>query len=173
MVARAAAAQLPLDQVRLIPAAQQPFKAAGHHASAADRVAMLRAAVAQDPVLTVDAREIERGGRSYTVETLRGLRAEQPEDALFLLIGADAADDLPKWREAAAIPTLATVVALTRPGVAVPDHPLIDRLIAVPAVMVSATDVRARVARGESIAEFVPPAVAQYIADHRLYGEGV
>ncbi len=173
IVARAAAERLALDQVRLVLARQQPFKAGRHGATAEDRLMMLRVAVRDDPILVVDERELCRSGASYTIDTLRELHAERLQDALVLLLGADAAHDLPTWKEAEAIPRLAAVVALTRPGVAVPEHPLIDEAIGVPPIDVSATGIRARCARGESIMDLVPAAVARYIAERRLYREGV
>ncbi len=173
IVARAAAERLALDQVRLVLARQQPFKAGSHRAAAEDRLMMLRVAVRDDPILVVDERELRRSGASYTIDTLREWHAERLQDALVLLLGADAAHDLPTWREAEAIPRLAAVVALTRPGVAVPEHPLIDEAIGVPAVVVSASGMRARCARGVSLTDLVPAAVARYIAERQLYREGV
>jgi nicotinate-nucleotide adenylyltransferase len=89
-----------------------------------------------------------------------------------LLVGADAAGDLPAWREAGALPGLATVAVLTRPGTAVPDDPLIGVRVAVPAVHVSASEIRARCARGATIRDLVPDAVRALIAARGLYREG-
>lgn len=168
-VAAAAADRLPLDRVHFVPAGQQPFKQGRHRASAADRVAMLELATAHDERFVVDRREVDRDGPSYTVDTLRALQAEFPRDPLVFLLGADAARDLFGWHEAEEIPRLATVVVLTRPGADSPDLSLAHRVLDVPAVEVSATQVRERVARGESITRLVPPAVAQYIENHGLY----
>ncbi|MDH3458618.1 MAG: nicotinate-nucleotide adenylyltransferase [Gemmatimonadota bacterium] len=168
-VARAARDRLGLDVVHLIPANRQPFKAQGHVASARDRLAMLRVAVAESPGLRADAREVERGGVSYTIDSLRELRAEFSEDALCLLIGADAARELPGWREGPEISRLARIGVLTRPGTPMPDLPWAAELVEVPAVAVSATDVRARLRRGESVTGLIPDAVAEYITTHGLY----
>jgi nicotinate-nucleotide adenylyltransferase len=97
------------------------------------------------------------------------MREEFPDDLLSLLIGADAAADLPDWREASALGRLARIVVLTRPGVPLPEHGLVDEYLPVPAVEISATEIRERVARGDPIEEFVPPVVAAYIASHALY----
>ena len=172
IVAQEAATRLGLDQVRLVPAGQQPFKRETRPASAADRMAMLRLAVADDARLVADDREIRRPGPSYTVDTLRELRADCPDAELCLLVGADAAGDLPTWHDAATIPSLARVVVLTRPGARVPSHPLIAQTLVVPAIGITATDVRARCRRGESVRYLVPDAVARYIAERRLYAEG-
>jgi nicotinate-nucleotide adenylyltransferase len=172
IVAQEAAGRLALDQVRLVVAGRQPLKRRGHVAAAADRLAMLSLAVAGDPRLVADGRELDRPGPSYTIDTLRELGREQPGAALCLLVGADAAGDFPQWREAETIPSLATVVVLTRPGMTVPDHLLIGETLEVPAIDISATVVRARCRRGESIRYLVPDAVARYIAERQLYTEG-
>lgn len=171
IVAGAAADALRLDRVHFVPACVQPFKAGRQHASPADRVAMLLAALPHDTRFELDTREIEREGVSYTVDTLREFAAEFPGDELSLLVGADAARDLPGWRDASAIPQLAEVVVLTRPGEEVPRH-LAARTLSVPAVEVSATQVRDRARRGESLEDLVPAAVARYIESHRLYHAG-
>lgn len=168
-VALAAGRALSAGAVHLVPAAVQPFKADRRLATAADRLAMLRLAVTGHDLLVVDDREIRRGGVSYTVDTLREMRAEFGTDRLCLMVGADAAHDLPQWRDGPGIARLATIVVLTRPGTAAPSHPLIDRVLEVPAVDVSATEIRNRVARGEPIRGLVPDAVAEYIASHGLY----
>jgi nicotinate-nucleotide adenylyltransferase len=172
IAAQEAATRLGLDQVRLVPAGVQPLKRDAHAAPAADRLAMLRLAVEGDARLVVDDRELRRPGPSYTVDTLRELRAAHPDAELCMLVGADAAADLPTWHEATAIPSLARVVVLTRPGVRPPAHPLIAQTLDVPAIDIAATDVRARCRRGESVRYLVPDAVARYIAERRLYAEG-
>ena len=172
IVAGAAADALALDRVHFVPAHVQPFKADRQHAAPDDRLAMLRAALAHDQRFVLDTREIDREGVSYTVDTLRAFAAEFPDDALSLLTGADAARDLPEWREAHAILQLAEVVVLTRPGEVVPRHELVGRTLEVPAVDVSATEVRERARRGEALDDMVPAAVARYIESHGLYRAG-
>ena len=168
-VAEAAAGQLRLDQVRFVPAAEQPFKPEGHHASVGSRVAMLEAAVQDRATFVLDLREVERGGVSYTAETLAGLRHDFPTDELFLLVGADAARELPSWREASRIGELARIVALTRAGEAPPASPCIAQTITVPSLDISSTGVRCAVREGRSLRKLVPDAVAEYIRYHRLY----
>ncbi|KPK00147.1 MAG: hypothetical protein AMS20_15345 [Gemmatimonas sp. SG8_28] len=168
-VADAAAAALGLRIVHLVPAYDQPFKSGEHRAGPDHRLAMLERAVFGHPRLVADDREIRRRGMSYSVDTLREMRQEYPGDSLSLLVGADAAADLPNWRDVGELAQLARIVALTRPGVALPAHPMVDQCLSVPAVDVSATEVRRRVACGEPIADLVPPAVAAYIASHGLY----
>jgi len=85
------------------------------------------------------------------------------------LLGADAAQDLPQWYEVESLPRLADVVVFARPGATIPAHRLITRVIEVPTIAVSASDVRARVAAGRSIRYWVPDAVREYIATRGLY----
>jgi len=170
IVAEAAAEELRLDQVRFIPAAEQPFKPQGHRASAADRVAMLELALQGHPKFFLDLREIERDGPSYTVDSLASLRRDFPEDELFLMVGADAALDLPGWRDASRIGELAQVVAMSRAGVAGPASPHVARSITVPSIGISSTSARQAVREGRSLRGLVPEAVAGYILTHELYG---
>jgi len=169
IVAAEARRVLELSEVRFIPARLQPFKGAPHHAGVEDRVAMLRLALAGAPGLLLDDRECRRPGPSYTVDTLRELRAELPAAELLLLVGSDAARDFAQWREAAAIRQLATLVVLSRPGASAPADGLEAQVLRVPAIDISATQIRERVRAGESIHFLVPDAVARYIADRRLY----
>jgi len=169
IVAAEAARALRLSEIRLIPVREHPFKQGQHVAGAEDRLAMVRVAVAGDPRFVVDDRECRRPGPSYTVDTLRALRAEMPAAALFLLLGSDSAQQLSAWRDAQAVRTLATVVELTRPGAEPSRQAGVSRTLEVPAMDVSATALRERVRRGESIRYFVPDAVAEYIATHGLY----
>ncbi len=168
VAAEQAAVRLALEVVRFVPAGRHPLKDR-HHAAADHRLAMVEAAIRDNPRFLLDPREARRPGPSYTVDTLRALAAESPGDALFFLLGADAARELAAWRDAEGIAGLATVVALTRPGAAPPAHPLITRVVEVPGIDVSATALREAVRRGESIRYLVPRAVEEYIARHGLY----
>lgn len=160
---------LGLGEVRLVPAGLQPFKT-GHAAPGEHRLRMLELAVADYPGLAVDRAELDRPGPSYMVDTLRTLRVREPGESWTLLVGADAATDFPSWREAEAIGELARVVFFDRAGQPPPARRDTDR-VEVPAIDISATDVRARVRDGRSIRYWVPDAVAEYIASHRLYVE--
>ena len=165
MVARAALAEVELDQLFIIPAAQSPFKSEQSPAPAADRLAWLRLAFGDEPRCEIDAQEIERAGVSYTIDTVRDYAARFPEAELFYLIGADHVPMLPEWREAAALADAVTFVVVPRPGeleTGVAEFPLSFRgtvLRGKPAA-ISASDLRKRLRAGESIENFVPPAVA-------------
>jgi len=168
MVAEAAADELGAT-VRFLPAREQPFKRAAHQASAEQRAAMLDLAVHGNPRLGVERIELGLPTPSYTVRTLRALAEREPGNRFLLLLGADAARDLAAWWEVEALPGLADVVIFARPGTTVPRHPLISRVIPVPSIDLSATQVRERVKQGRSIRYLVPDAVREYIATHGLY----
>lgn len=169
MVAQVAREALQLAELRFVPAGVQPFKAGAHVASAADRVAMLRLALASAPGLTLETCEVERAGPSYTVDTLRTLEAREPGESFILLLGADAARDLPRWREADEVLRRAKVAVLTRPGHEAPVAPWVSVVVPVPVLELSATDLRRRAAAGRSLRYFVPDAVANYVAARGLY----
>jgi nicotinate-nucleotide adenylyltransferase len=169
IVGQVAAETLGLDSLRFVPARVQPFKQGRHGASAEHRAAMLDLAVTGVPGLAAERAELERSGPSYTVDTLRELHAREPGIQLTLLLGADAAAELEAWREAAEIPRLARVVVFARAGTPVPSSSLIARTIQVPAIEISATEVRQRVREGRSIRSWVPDSVAEYVGRHRLY----
>ncbi len=169
IVGQAAAEALGLDELRFVPAREQPFKLGQHAAPADDRAAMLELAVQGAPRLSVERLELERPGPSYTVDTLRALVARHPGAALTLLLGADAARELEDWHEAGALPGLARIVVFARGSTAVPDSRLIAGVVEVPRIEISATEIRGRVRAGLPIRYWVPDAVARYVAQHRLY----
>jgi nicotinate-nucleotide adenylyltransferase len=169
LAAAEAAADALSTGVLFLPAREQPLKRAAHVAAPAHRAEMLALAVAGNSRLGVERIELELPAPSFTVHTLRALAARDPGRRPTLLLGADAARDLSAWREAEAVPGLADVVVFARPGTPVPRHAAITRVIAVPALDVSATQVRAMIAQGRSIRYLVPDAVREYIAAHGLY----
>lgn len=156
-------------RVRLVPAREQPFKPQARGATPEQRAEMLRLGIADNPRLALELIELELPAPSYTVRTLRALAEREPGNRFTLLLGADVARELPAWYESEAIPTLADVVVFARPGTEVPRHAMIQRVVEVPALDISATVVRQRVAAGRSIRYFVPDAIREYIATHGLY----
>ena len=172
IVAQSAVEAVGLDELRFVPARQQPFKAGAHRASAGERAAMVAQAIGASPIFSVERSELEREGPSYTVDTLRALRAREPGAELVLLVGSDAAAGIPRWHEAAELGRLARIVAFGRGGVDMEALPPGIEFITVPAVEISSTAVRERVRRGQSIRYWVPDAVAEFIAAHGLYGDG-
>lgn len=180
-----------LDRVLFLPCRQSPHKPRGAIATGQQRVEMLEFAVAGDSRFGVCSIELERSGPSYTVETLRQLRVEQPDCDLFFLMGADSLADLPLWREPHAILELATIVAVNRGHRPPPDWATLEsrlkergqappdpgrfrdrvRLVTMPAIDLSATEIRERVRSGLSLRFRVPRAVEEYIRQNGLYLE--
>jgi nicotinate-nucleotide adenylyltransferase len=169
IVGRVAAEALGLDELRFVPAREQPFKQGRHGASAAARAAMLDLAVAGASGFTVERVELDRPGPSYTVDTLSALKTREPGAELTVLLGADAAAELGAWHRAQELPALARIVVFGRPGVPIAPSALIAAAVEVPAIEISATEIRRRVRAGRPIRYWVPDAVADYIARHRLY----
>lgn len=161
---------LALTRLLLVPAARQPLKRGVEMTGPEHRLAMVRALATADPRLAVDDSEVARGGLSYTVDTLRSLRAAQPDAELFLLMGEDTAATLPQWREPEALALLVTVAIAGR-GEEQGPLPAGFRAQRLPVrrVDISATEIRDRVRRGRSVRGFVPDAVAEYIAAQQLY----
>lgn len=165
-----AAEQIGLDDVRYFPAAVQPLKVGRASAGAADRLAMTERLVQGIPGFSVDPAEIDRPGLSFTVDTLAELAAAVPGSERFLLLGADAYALFHQWREPDRVRSLATVVVMVRGGDAVPPQVMPGtQVLQTRRVDISSTELRARVRDGRTIRGFVPDAVADYIAEHRLY----
>lgn len=172
-VARAALQQAALDEVIFVVSAAPPHKHHAVHASAADRLAMVEAALAaEDPRLHASRMEIDRAGPSYTVDTLRQLQGQTPSAELFLIIGADALRDLPGWREPEAILGIAKLLAVPRPGFnSASVGALAGRyqLLDFPEQAVSSTEIRARAASGAPLTGLVPAEVIDIIHQRGLY----
>ena len=174
-LARAARDELGLDELLFVPAGQ-PWRKAGRIVAAANhRLAMLRLALKGELGFRVETLEMDRPGPSYTADTLEALRAARPGDELFFVIGEDALADLPNWVRPGRILELATLAVARRvdvPNAAAEGPPgLRERVVwlKMPLLAVSATEIRDRVRRGLPVDGLVPPAVAAYIREHRLY----
>jgi nicotinate-nucleotide adenylyltransferase len=171
-LARAAQHALKLDEVRWIPAGQ-PWQKARTITAAAHREAMVRAAIDGEPRFVLDRIELEREGPSYTIDTVNALHARQPQAELFLVIGADQYAGLHSWRGWQELVGRVTLAVANRPGPTPAVHPEVlrfaHRVVPLPMLDISATDIRERVARGVPIDSLVPPAVARYIKTHALY----
>jgi nicotinate-nucleotide adenylyltransferase len=164
---------LSFDRLVFVPTATQPLKAGQTVASPAQRLAMVRALVDGDPRFDVSTIEIDRGGLSYTVDTLTALSEQWPDSELFWLVGADAIETFPKWREPKRIAELATIVVLRRADEGMSQNleslPGSPRMVSSRRIDISSTEIRERVRAGKSIRGFVPDAVADLIAAERLY----
>lgn len=172
-VAGAVARALGLERVLLVPAAQAPLRASPVRASDAHRLAMLRLAIASDELLDVSEIELRRGGVSYTVDTLRALRAERPGDDFVWILGEDQLARLPQWAEPEALAASTEFAVYGRPGCVRAEPPAIPGLrvarVEGPQWPVSSTEVRARLASGASLAGLVADKVIEYIRENGLY----
>ncbi|MFL6521412.1 MAG: nicotinate-nucleotide adenylyltransferase [Chthoniobacterales bacterium] len=167
ILARDAIEQLELDELIFIPAALSPHKVGGSPADAEARVEMLRAAVEGEPRFCLDTLELERPAPSYTVETIEALRSREPAAQFIYLIGEDNVAQLSTWRRFAELSEMVQFAVLDRTGLTTPHpYPTVRRH-----VDISASDIRNRVARGQSIRYFVPPAVEKIIRARQLYLE--
>jgi nicotinate-nucleotide adenylyltransferase len=174
----AVAAAIPLDRVIFVPTNRSPWKQEEAPAPAEHRVAMLALALAGRTDFSLSLAEIERGGPSYTVETLRAITRTRPADSLYFLLGTDALAGFGQWKEPLEILRLARLAAFVRepyePGPLL-SAPLLSEnrssvlIFDAVRVKISSTAVRRAVARGESIAGTTPPAVEEYIVKQGLY----
>jgi nicotinate-nucleotide adenylyltransferase len=168
IVAEVAAETLGMP-VRFVPARAQPFKQATHGATPEQRAEMLDLAVAGNPRFSVERIELQLPAPSYTVRTLQALAEREPGNRFALLLGADAARDLPQWAEVELLSQMAELIGFPRSGTGVGSNDLIRRTIPVPEIHISAHAIRERVAQGRSIRYLVPDAVREYIAARGLY----
>ncbi len=159
-----------LDGVLFVPTGEPWQKIAvtdGEH-----RYLMSVIATASNPRFTVSRVDIDRDGPTYTIDTLKDVSAAFPEAELFFITGADAIKQILEWKDVDQIWSLAHFVAVTRPGhlLELPEAPKgAISVLEIPALAISSTDVRARVAKGDPVWYLVPDGVVQYIGKHNLY----
>jgi nicotinate-nucleotide adenylyltransferase len=169
--------QFRLDQVLFIPTGRPWQKPAARVSPAEDRYLMTAIATASNPAFAVSRLEIDHPGPTYTVDTLRRLRAELPEGTRLLFIGGtDLLQGLPTWKDPEQVLALVELIAASRPEVGIDG--LVQQLpsaagrihhMEIPALAISSSDIRARVARGAPIDYLVPEGVARYIQKRALY----
>ncbi|MYS25045.1 nicotinate-nucleotide adenylyltransferase [Streptomyces sp. DvalAA-14] len=161
-----------LDEVVFVPTGQ-PWQKEDRKVSAAeDRYLMTVIATASNPQFSVSRSDIDRAGRTYTIDTLRDLRAEHPAADLFFITGADALSQIFSWRDAEELISLAHFIGVTRPGHTLSDPGFPEggaSLVEVPALAISSTDCRQRVAKGDPVWYLVPDGVVRYIDKRALY----
>ena len=173
---------LGLDQVCFLIANISPLKTDSKPASNKDRTEMVKLEIGGNPKFAIDMREIDRGGVSYTIDSVRSIAKENPKSSLFLLMGADALADIAKWREPAELFRLVTPTVISRGGVGEPQWDVLKpyfeptRLmeiekakVAAPQVEISSFDLRKRVMQGKSIRYQVPRSVEIFIQEQQLY----
>ena len=162
-----------LDEVVFVPTGQ-PWLKQGKYVSAAEvRYLLTVIATASNPRFAVSRLDIDRPGPTYTIDTLRDLRAERGDEAdLFFITGADALSRMLSWQDVDELFTLAHFVGCTRPGHRLTGHGLPEdkvSLVEIPALAISSTGCRQRVAEGQPIWYLVPDGIVQYIAKRKLY----
>ncbi|GAA4171680.1 nicotinate-nucleotide adenylyltransferase [Gryllotalpicola koreensis] len=159
-----------LDEVVFVPTGQPWQK--GPVSPAEHRYLMTVIATASNPRFTVSRVDIDRPGPTYTIDTLRDLKAQRPDDELYFISGADAIAQILTWHDVEQLWELAHFVAVSRPGheLSITGLPKGDvSLLEVPALAISSTDCRSRVSRGFPVWYLVPDGVVQYISKHHLY----
>ena len=165
-IARLALDRLSLDRLLWIPTGAPRYREPAS-APGADRVAMLRLALGNDPRQSIDERELAPAASGYTIDTVAALRAENPGAALVLLMGADQHERFATWHRHEALAGLCELAVVARPGSRLSGQPA--TLLEMPPMPVSGRELRARIARGEDVSRDVPPAVASYIHEKGLY----
>jgi nicotinate-nucleotide adenylyltransferase len=171
-LATMALSKLPLDELRWIPAGQ-PWQKARELATREHREAMVRLAIEGVPEFKLERIELQRSGPSFTLDTVRELQAREPGNEWFLILGQDQYAGLHTWRDWRELLTRVTLAVANRPGTSA--HPHADvacaphRVVALPMMDISSTEIRGLIAAGQGIDNLVPAAVAGYIAQHHLY----
>lgn len=173
LAAQDAIEQQHLDRLIFVPAAQAPLKPQEVRAPAADRLAMLRAAVDHDPRFEVSSWELERGGISYTIDSAQHFRAQFPDDELYWIIGGDQLPNLHRWHRITELVQLVEFIFLERPGYPVKAHPVIPGLRLHRCdghlLAVSSSELRERAAQGLSLDYFMPHKAIVYLRENGLY----
>ncbi len=184
LLAESCREQVSLNEVWFLPTAVPPHKRGRNLTPVEARIEMLDLAIAGQEAFSVCRYEADQGGINYTADTLSYFHEQAPDRELFFLLGADMLHDLPNWRQPERICRLATLVVVRRPGTPAIDIELLrpvadeeylqrvrDSQVEMPAIGLSATEIRRRVAAGESIRYHTPRAVEKYIEAEGLYRE--
>ena len=181
-IAQDALEQLDLDRLIFVPAAIPPHKLNHTLVEGRQRVEMLQLATEENLRFEVSDLELARGGVSYTVDTIHHLQEEHPEADLFFIVGLDSLIEMHLWHRVEELLEICTVVPLGRGGedptvvakkIQLPSKwkvRLLERLIRIHEMEISASEIRMRIEEGLSIQPLVPPEVERYIAEHHLYG---
>ena len=164
-----------LDEVVFVPTGQPWQKDEREVSPAEHRYLMTVVATASNPRFTVSRVDIDRPGPTFTIDTLRDLHAQRPDDELFFITGADALAQILSWKDADELFDLAHFIGVTRPGYVLSESGLPSERVTlqeVPAMAISSTDCRGRVERAEPVWYLVPDGVVQYVNKYRLYAAG-
>jgi len=160
--------QLGLDEVRFMPDAQPPHVDEKKTIAAIDREHMVERAIADNPRFKLETTELKRGGKSYTYDTMKALKAQHPEIQYYFIIGGDMVDYLHTWYRIDDLVKLVTFVGIKRTKYPTTSkYPVI--WVDAPVVDISSTQIRQKISHGHSVRYLVPDAVADYIKEHHLY----
>lgn len=168
VIADQVATQLGLDQVLFMPDAEPPHVDRKLAIPAADRVAMVQAAIKDNPLFKLELTEVQRGGKSYTYDTMVQLTREHPENQYYFIIGGDMVAYLPKWYRIDELVKLVQFVGVCRQGFT-RESPYTVLWVDVPNIGISSTMIRDQIRRGQSVRYLVPTMVDLYIKEHLLY----
>ncbi len=171
-IAEAAQEKMNLDKVIFVPSCQPPHKRIMNLASAEDRLEMVRLSIRNNPKFEVSDFEVRKGGKSYTVDTIRHFAETLPEGTkLFFIVGGDSAALLHTWREVSEIMTVASFVVVNRPGHDECRSDIPHHSVSMPGIDISSSYVRRKILQGKSIKYLVPEPVFRYIEQHHLYAK--
>lgn len=160
--------QLGLDEVRFMPDAQPPHVDEKKTIPAQDRANMVQQAIADNPLFKLETAELKRGGKSYTYDTMKALKAQHPETQYYFIIGGDMVDYLHTWSHIDELVKLVTFVGIKRTGYpTTSQYPVI--WVDAPLIDISSTQIRHKVSQGHTVRYLVPDTVAAYIKEHQLY----
>lgn len=186
-LAKACKAAAQLDEIWFIPTTVQPLKPYGPVASNEDRLTMLRLAIESLPPeeqegLYVSTIETDRGGTSYTYDTLQTICKQNASAELFLLMGADTLRDFSKWHEPAEVLSMASPIVVNRAGEGLPDFEVVaeyvseerlkefhELVVTMPPMAISSSEIRERLAKGQPIHEQLPKELAKYLLANKIY----
>lgn len=160
---------LSLDEVRFMPNAIPPHKQVRYMPADSQRMTMLQQLIDGEPKFTIEHYELAHGGTSYTIDTMKALRAREPQSQFYFIIGGDSIDTLHTWRQIDELMQLVTFVGIMRPG-SVGESPYDVLRLQTPQIDVSSTLLRERLANDETVKYLLPEKLAAYIRKEQLYG---
>ncbi|WP_368652145.1 nicotinate-nucleotide adenylyltransferase [Ornithinibacillus sp. 4-3] len=159
---------LALDEIWFIPTHTPPHKQ-GAMVTARDRLRMVELATEDNPFFKVDAIEINRSGKSYSIDTVKALRKQNPTVDFYFIIGADMVEYLPKWHQIETLMELVTFVSVKRPGYKVEtNYPVVH--VEIPSIDISSSHIRNQIKRQQSVKYLIPEKVYAYMKEKNLYG---
>jgi nicotinate-nucleotide adenylyltransferase len=168
-IAQMAQEKASLDKVVFVPAFIPPHKTVTHLAAAKDRLAMVRLAIGDNPSFAVSDYEITKGGKSFSIDTVRHFREiYQHKAKLYFIIGGDSLATLPTWREIDKLLKLVTFIAVNRPGYK-KNREAMKHIAVESELNISSSDLRKRVIQGKTIKYLVPDKVIRYIGQRKIY----